>query len=71
MIIVKRQIQLHHAVSVIGGFWGGYTIFNHLDIFANAHTGNLIKLVLSVCSFQLDAVLYMLSYFPSLGRSWA
>ena len=63
MIIVKRQIQLHHAVSVIGGFWGGYTIFNHLDIFANAQTGNLIKLVLSVCSFQLDAVLYMLSYF--------
>ena len=63
MIIVKRQIQLHHAVSVIGGFWGGYTIFNHLDIFANAQTGNLIKLVLNVCSFQLDAVLYMLSYF--------
>lgn len=63
MIIVKRQIQLHHAVSVIGGFWGGYTIFNHLDIFANAQTGNLIKLVLSVCCLQLDAVLYLLSYF--------
>ena len=63
MIIVKRQIQLHHAVSVIGGFWGGYTIFNHLDIFANAQTGNLIKLVLGICSLQLDAVLYMLSYF--------
>ena len=63
MIIVKRQIQLHHAVSVIGGFWGGYTIFNHLDIFANAQTGNLIKLVLGICSLQLDAVLYLLSYF--------
>ena len=63
MIIVKRQIQLHHAVSVVGGFWGGYTIFNHLDIFANAQTGNLIKLVLGICSLQLGAVLYMLSYF--------
>lgn len=63
MTIVKRQMELHHAVSVIGGFLGGYTIFNHLEIFGNAQTGNLIKLVLSVCSLQLDSIAYMLSYF--------
>lgn len=63
MTIVKRQMELHHAVSVTGGFLGGYTIFNHLEIFANAQTGNLIKLVLNVCSLQLDSVAYMLSYF--------
>lgn len=56
-------MELHHAVSVIGGFLGGYTIFNHLEIFGNAQTGNLIKLVLSVCSLRLDSVAYMLSYF--------
>ncbi len=63
MTIVKRQMELHHAVSVIGGFLGGYTIFNHLEIFANAQTGNLIKLVLSVCSLQLESVGFLISYF--------
>lgn len=56
-------MQLHHAVSVIGGFWGGYTIFNHCDIFANAQTGNLIKLVIGLCTLQLESVAYMAAYF--------
>lgn len=47
MEIVKKQITLHHTVSIIGGFMAGYTIINHSDILANAQTGNLIKLVLS------------------------
>lgn len=62
-MIVKRQMQLHHAVSVIGGFWGGYTIFNHSDIFSNAQTGNLIKLVLHACSGQLESIGYMVLLF--------
>ena len=63
MTIVKRQMQLHHAVSVIGGFWGGYTVFNHLDIFANAQTGNLIKLIIGLCRFEFESVMYMAAYF--------
>ncbi len=63
MTIVKRQIELHHAVSAIGGFCGGYTIFNHCDIFANAQTGNLIKLVCNACSGQLESVGYMILMF--------
>ena len=47
MEIVKKQMTLHHTVSVIGGFMAGYTIINHSDILANAQTGNLIRLVLS------------------------
>ena len=47
MEIVKKQMTLHHTVSIIGGFMAGYTIINHSDILANAQTGNLIKLVLS------------------------
>ena len=63
MIIVKRQMQLHHAVSVIGGFLGGYTVFNHCDIFANAQTGNLIKLVIGLFGLRLESVAFMASYF--------
>lgn len=63
MTIVKRQIELHHTVSAIGGFFGGYTIFNHCDIFANAQTGNLIKLVCNACSGQLESVGYMVLMF--------
>lgn len=56
-------MQLHHAVSVIGGFLGGYTIFNHCDIFANAQTGNLIKLIIGLFHFEFESVMYMLAYF--------
>ena len=53
MEIVRKQKTLHHTVSIVGGFMAGYTIFNHLDIMANAQTGNLVKLVLSACSGNL------------------
>jgi len=46
--VIRRQRSVHYAASAIGGFWGGYTILNYMDIFANAQTGNLIKLVLGV-----------------------
>ena len=64
MEIVKKQKTLHHAVSMIGGFMAGYTIFNHTEILANAQTGNLIKLVLSACSGDLGSIGFMvLSFF--------
>ncbi len=46
--VIRRQRLVHYAASAIGGFWGGYTILNHTDIFGNAHTRHLIKLVLGV-----------------------
>ena len=63
MQIVKNQMTLHHTVSIIGGFMGGYTIFNHCDIFANAQTGNLIKLVLKACSGDLESIGFMFLSF--------
>ncbi len=56
MRIVKRQMLLHHSVSAVGGFIGGYSIFNHCDIFPNAQTGNLIKLSHSAVSGGLELV---------------
>ena len=64
MEIVRKQKTLHHAVSMIGGFMAGYTIFNHLDIMANAQTGNLVKLVLSACSGNLESIGFMARRTP-------
>ncbi|MBQ1453396.1 MAG: DUF1275 domain-containing protein [Ruminococcus sp.] len=66
--IVRRQMLAHYAAAMIGGFWGGYTIFNYLDIFANAQTGNLIKLVLDLCEGDLTFVWFMaLSFLVYCG----
>ena len=66
--IVQRQMLTHYAAATIGGFWGGYTIFNFMDIFANAQTGNLIKLVLSLCEGDLTFIWFMaLSFLVYCG----
>ena len=54
---------VHFAASMIGGFWGGYTIYNHMDIFGNAQTGNLIKMVLEMCQGDFTFVGFMLLSF--------
>ena len=61
--IIRWQMLVHFAASMIGGFWGGYTIFNHMDIFANAQTGNLIKMVLEMCQGDLTFVGFMFVSF--------
>ena len=61
--IVQRQMLTHYAAAMIGGFWGGYTIFNYMDIFANAQTGNLIKLVLGLCEGDLTFIWFMVLSF--------
>ena len=61
--IIRRQRLVHYAASAIGGFWGGYTILNHMDIFGNAQTGNLIRLVLNVTQGDLSAVGFMVLLF--------
>lgn len=63
MTIVKRQKELHHAVSVIGGFFAAYTVMNHCDILANAQTGNLIRLVVNACRGDLGSIGFMVLGF--------
>ena len=61
--IMRWQRLVHYAAAMIGGFWGGYTIFNHMDIFGNAQTGNLIKAVLSSAEGKFAFVGWMLLSF--------
>ncbi len=63
MTIVKRQMALHNTVSVIGGFFGGYTVVNHCDIIANAQTGNLMRLVVQACRGNLDSIGFIILAF--------
>lgn len=55
----KRQMLLHYAVSMIGGFLGGYAIINHSDIFGNAQTANLIHLVTKIFSGELSGIVFL------------
>ena len=55
---------LHYAVSMIGGFLGGYAIINHSDIFGNAQTANLIHLVTKIFSGNYIAILPILFVTP-------
>lgn len=61
--IQQRQRIVHHCASVIGGFWAGYTVLNHIEILANAQTGNLIRLVLGVCAGDFTFVWFMVIGF--------
>ena len=63
MTIVKKQMTLHHAVSVIGGFVGAYTIVNHCEIFANAQTGNLFRFVIGAFRGDFESAAYCVLAF--------
>jgi len=56
---IKREYLLHHFVSMIGGFLGGYAIFNFVDVFGNAQTANLIKLVLKLFDGDFLVVIFL------------
>ncbi len=60
---MRWQRLVHYAAAMIGGFWGGYTIFNHMDIFGNAQTGNLIKMVLNTVEGDFTFVGWMFLSF--------
>ena len=51
---------LHYAVSMIGGFLGGYAIINHSDIFGNAQTANLIHLVTKIFSGNFSGIVFLI-----------
>lgn len=66
--IMQGQRLAHYGAALVGGFLGGYTIFNHMDIFANAQTGNLIHMVQSLCYGDLTLVwLMLLAFFVYCG----
>lgn len=56
----SRQKLLHYAVSTVGGFLGGYAIFNHCDFFGNAQTANLIHIVCKIFSADFSALSFLL-----------
>lgn len=51
----QKQHILHFAASSLGGFMGGYAIYNHCDVFGNAQTANMIHLVSKILRVILMA----------------
>ena len=52
----QKQHILHFAVSSLGGFMGGYAIYNHCDVFGNAQTANMIHLVSKIFTGDFGAL---------------
>lgn len=57
----QRLHILHFAVSTIGGFFGGYAIFNHCDLFGNAQTANLIHIVCKIFSADFSGLGFLVA----------
>ena len=55
----KWHLAVHYAAAVVGGFLGGYSVFNHADILCNAQTGNLIRLAHNVVEGDFSFVWLM------------
>ena len=55
----QKQHILHFAVSSLGGFMGGYAIFNHCDVFGNAQTANMIHLVSEIFTGDFEGVVFI------------
>lgn len=59
----KRQKLAHYAASTVGGFMGGYAIFNFCDLFANAQTANMIHLVCKIFSADFSGLAFVVASF--------
>ena len=42
----KTERHIHLNMALIGGFFGGFAVINHMDLLASAQTSNLISLAL-------------------------
>lgn len=58
-IELKHQRHIHYAVSMIGGFLGGYAIINFCELFANAQTANMIHLVENLITGDFSGLAYI------------
>lgn len=56
----KKTYILHYVVSSLGGFFGGYAIFNHCDLFGNAQTANLIHIVCKIFSVDFSGLIFLI-----------
>lgn len=55
----KRQMLTHIAAASVGGFFGGYTILNFFELFANAQTSNMIHLVSNLVEGNFGNFVYI------------
>ena len=55
----QKQHILHFAASSLGGFMGGYAIYNHCDVFGNAQTANMIHLVSKIFTGDFEGVVFI------------
>jgi uncharacterized membrane protein YoaK (UPF0700 family) len=53
----KREITIHHIVSIIGGFLGTYGIITRANFFGSAETTNMIAIIVGLFDKDLESAL--------------
>ncbi len=75
MLKLKKRIEtaLHFNMSLVGGFMGGFAVWNFCDLLGNAQTANMITLVSDIvgCNFftVLLRIIGVLIYFLGFAMS--
>ncbi len=60
LVKLKREIYLHYTMAFTGGIFALYTLTEHMNVFGSAETGNMLLLVESLLSWDLQDVLLRL-----------
>lgn len=53
---LKKEIYLHYTMAFTGGIFALYTLMEHMNVFGSAETGNMLLLVESLLSWDLQDV---------------
>ena len=54
---IKQEKNIHHMVSLIGGFLGGYGIITRASNFGSAETTNMIAIITSIFDNNMEAAM--------------
>lgn len=63
----SQRLRVAHLLTLVGGFLDAYTYFERGGVFANAQTGNIVKLGIALVHGQREA--YLIYLLPILAFS--
>ena len=50
----QLEVRIHYTMSLVGGFFGAYALFNRLETFGSSQTSNMIYMVMNILGRNSD-----------------
>ena len=60
-LVPSQRMRVAYILTVVGGFLDAYTYFERGGVFANAQTGNIVKLGIALADGARDRYLFYLA----------